>query len=277
MFETSIKRILESDDGLGRYFISLLRLTGARVMIAMDHLGGVSQLVAQSFKVFFTTRLAVGEFVRQLSFIGNKSFSIVALIALFTGLVMALQLSVGLGRFGLKLYVGQVVGLAIFRELGPVLTALMIAARVGSGIAAELGSMVVTEQVLAIEAMGANPVQKLVVPRILATMIAAPLLTVMADAIGVLGGMLITVKEAGITPHFYIDQIRSSLVMDDFTSGIAKAFFFGFFVSVISCYQGLKTEGGTEGVGNATTKAVVISAITIFVSDFFLTKLIIYF
>lgn len=267
----------EHDDGFGRHVFSLFRLTGARIIAAMDHLGGMSQLVGQSFKVFFSTKLAFGEFVRQLSFIGNKSFSIVALIALFTGLVMALQLSVGLGRFGLKLYVGQVVGLAIFRELGPVLTALMIAARVGSGIAAELGSMVVTEQVLAIEAMGANPVQKLVVPRILATMIAAPLLTVMADAIGVLGGMIITVRQAGITPHFYIDQVRNSLVMDDFTSGIAKAFFFGFFVSVISCYQGLKTEGGTEGVGNATTKAVVVSAITIFVSDFFLTKLIIYF
>jgi len=272
----AIDKIIYDEERIGRYFISFFKITGERFLRAMDHIGGMSVLIGQSFRVFFSSKLAVGELIRQLTFVGNRSFSIVALIALFTGLVLALQLSVGLGRFGLKLYVGQVVGLAIFRELGPVLTALMIAARVGSGIAAELGSMVVTEQVLAIEAMGANPVQKLVVPRILATMIATPILTVMADAIGVLGGMIITVKEAGVTPRFYIDQVRNSLVMDDFTSGIAKAFFFGYFVAVISCYQGLKTEGGTEGVGVATTKAVVISAITIFVSDFFLTKLILY-
>ncbi len=261
--------------GFTKYFSSFFRISGGRILAAVDHVGAMSKLVGQSVKVLFVTRLAFRELIRQLSFIGNRSFSIVALIALFTGLVLALQLSVGLGRFGLKLYVGQVVGLSIFRELGPVLTALMIAARVGSGIAAELGSMVVTEQVLAIEAMGANPIQKLVVPRILATTIAAPILTIMADVIGVLGGMIITVREAGVTPRFYIDQVRNSLLMEDFTSGIAKACFFGFFVSVIACYQGLKTEGGTEGVGAATTKAVVLSAITIFVSDFFLTKLII--
>jgi phospholipid/cholesterol/gamma-HCH transport system permease protein len=153
----------------------------------------------------------------------------------------------------------------------------MIAARVGSGIAAELGSMVVTEQVLAIEAMGANPVQKLVVPRLLATVIAMPILVVIADIMGVIGGMLICVREAAVSPRFYLDQIRNTLLVEDFTSGIAKAAFFGFFIAIISCYQGLMTHGGTEGVGRATTRAVVYSSITIFVSDFFLTKLILYF
>jgi phospholipid/cholesterol/gamma-HCH transport system permease protein len=238
---------------------------------------GVSCLAAQAVRGLFVYRLAVRELIRQLIAIGNRSFSLVALIALFTGLVLALQLSVGLGRFGLKLYVGQVVGLAIFRELGPVLTALMMAARVGSGIAAELGSMVVTEQVLAIEAMGASPMQKLVVPRVLATVIATPLLAVMANVIGVLGGMIITIREAGVTPRFYIDQVRNSLLMEDFVSGVTKAAFFGFFIAIISCYQGLNTIGGTEGVGRATTRAVVISATTIFVSDFFLTKIFLYF
>ncbi|MFH1831054.1 MAG: ABC transporter permease [Pseudomonadota bacterium] len=274
MAQLSLEDIFR-EEGLTKHLTSFFRITGNRILSAMNQVGGMSKLIGQSFRVLFSTKLAFGELVRQFSFIGNRSFSIVALIALFTGLVLALQLSIGLGRFGLKLYVGQVVGLSIFRELGPVLTALMIAARVGSGIAAELGSMVVTEQVLAIEAMGASPIQKLVVPRILATTIAAPLLTVMADIIGVLGGMIITVREADITPRFYIDQVRNSLLMEDFTSGIAKACFFGFFVSVIACYQGLQTRGGTEGVGAATTKAVVLSAITIFVSDFFLTKLII--
>jgi len=267
----SAHRIIEEE---GEVSIAFFRITGERFITMINVLGGMSQLAARSIKTMMSSRLAAREFLNQLYMIGNRSFSIVALIALFTGLVLALQLNVGLGRFGLKLYVGQVVGLAIFRELGPVLTALMIAARVGSGIAAELGSMVVTEQVLAIEAMGANPIQKLVVPRILAATIAAPILTVMADVIGTLGGLIITVREAGISARFYIDQVRNTLLLDDFTSGVAKAFFFGFFVAVISCYQGLKTSGGTEGVGVATTKAVVVSAITIFVSDFFLTKLI---
>jgi len=251
---------------VGRHFLSFIHVVG-----------GISMLAIHTVRVLFSYKLEWREVLRQFVVIGNKSFSIVFLISFFTGLVIALQLSVGLGRFGLTLYVGQIVGLAIFRELGPVLTALMIAARVGSGIAAELGSMVVTEQVLAIEAMGAHPIQKLVVPRVLVTLIATPLLTVMADIVGVIGGMLITVEEAGVTPRFYIDQVSNTLLMDDFVSGIIKAAFFGFFISIIACYQGLNTRGGTEGVGRQTTKAVVYSSITIFVSDFFLTKLILYF
>jgi phospholipid/cholesterol/gamma-HCH transport system permease protein len=256
---------------------SFFRIVGTRSLKAIEAVGGMTALVARAVKKIAQGKIEFVELTRQLSLIGNRSFSIVALISLFTGLVMALQLSVGLGRFGLKIYVGQMVALSVFRELAPVLAALMIAARVGSGIAAELGSMVVTEQVLAIEAMGADPVQKLVVPRLLATMIATPILAIMADIIGTLGGLVIAVREAGVTPHFYIDQVRNALLTEDFTSGIAKSFFFGFFVAVISCYRGLQTWGGTEGVGRATTEAVVLSSITIFVSDFFLTKLILYF
>lgn len=251
---------------MGEHFLSFVRI-----------IGGLSILAFNTIRVLFTYPLARSEALRQFVQIGNRSFGIVALISFFTGLVMALQLAVGLGKFGLKIYVGQMVGLSIFRELGPVFTSIMIAARVGSGIAAELGSMAVTEQVLAIEAMGANPIQKLVVPRVLATTIATPLLTVMANVIGVLGGLIITVTEAGVTPRFYMDQVSNSLQVDDFTSGIIKATFFGFFISVISCYQGLHTEGGTEGVGQQTTRAVVYSCMTIFVSDFFLTKIILYF
>lgn len=254
-----------------------VKMLGRRFNSAVGTVGGMSALAFRAVVGVFRYRPEAGEIIRQFMMIGNRSLSIVALIAFFTGLVLALQLSVGLGRFGLKLYVGQVVGLSIFRELGPVLTAIMVAARVGSGIAAELGSMVVTEQVLAIEAMGANPVQKLVVPRLLATVIAMPLLVTIADAIGTIGGMIITVREAGITPRFYIDQVRNTLLTEDFTSGLIKAAFFGFFIAIISCYEGLKTEGGTEGVGRSTTRAVVYSSITIFVSDFFLTKLILYF
>lgn len=238
-----------------------------------EYLGGLTFLVAKTFRSLVRYRVDVGAVIHHIAEAGNRSFSLVALVGIFTGMVMALQMSVGLGRFGLKLYIGQIIGLAIVRELGPVLTCLMMAARVGAGIAAELGSMVVTEQVLAIEAMGANPVAKLVVPRVVACMIAAPLLSVMAMVIGVMGGLSITMMEAGVTARFYFDQILTTVMMEDFTQGLGKTFFFGFFIAVISCFQGLRTSGGTEGVGKATTQAVVFSSIVIFVSDFFLTKL----
>jgi len=241
------------------------------------YVGKLTLLAWDVFCKLISTRLAWRELIGQFIMIGNKSLPLVLLVAFFTGLVIALQLSVGLGRFGLKLYVGQIVALSIFRELGPVLTCLMLAARVGSGIAAEIGSMVVTEQVLAIKAMGASPIQKLVIPRVLAATIAAPILTILADAIGTFGGMIITMQEAGISAQFYLDQVATVLITEDFVSGIIKAGFFGFFVSIISCYQGLHTSGGTEGVGIVTTRAVVHSAICIFVSDFFLTKIILYF
>lgn len=257
--EFDIRNSLEAVEG---HFVSF-----------MWHFGGMSKLALKTFLGVFRYRFDIRELIRQFAIIGNRSFVIVSLIAIFTGMVIALQLSIGLGRYGLKLNVGQLVGLAVFRELGPVLTCLMVAARVGSGIAAELGSMVVTEQVLAIEAMGANPVQKLVVPRVIATIIACPLLTVIADIIGCFGGMLITIREAGISTSLYIDQIRTTVFVEDFVSGVYKSIFFGFAIAIIACYEGLRTIGGTEGVGQSTTRAVVYSSITIFVSDFFLTKL----
>jgi len=256
---------------------SFAQSLGRRAINFTNHIGGVSYLALRTFRALFRYRMDVGELVRQFAIIGNRSLMIVFLIAIFTGMVIALQLCIGLGRYGLKLNVGQIVGLAIFRELGPVLTCLMVAARVGSGIAAELGSMVVTEQVLAIEAMGANPVSKLVVPRMLATVIACPILTVIADIVGSFGGGVITVKEAGVTAQFYLDQIRNTVLVEDFMSGVYKAVFFGFAIAIISCYEGLNTIGGTEGVGRSTTRAVVFSSIVIFISDFFLTKLIVFF
>ena len=238
-----------------------------------ESFGALSLLAFRTWVDMVRLRWEMKELVRQIFFVGNRSLFLVLLIAVFTGMVMALQLSVGLGRFGLKLYIGQVVGLSIVRELGPTLTCLMLAARVGSGIAAEIGSMVVTEQVLAIEAMGGNPIRKLVVPRVLACVIAAPLLTAISDVVGVLGGMVVTMGEAGVTASFYIDQILKTIIMDDFIQGVGKTIFFGFFIGIIACFQGLRTTGGTEGVGQSTTRSVVYCSLTIFVSDFFLTKL----
>lgn len=266
---------------VSRYFevLSLdrtLALTGQYVIDFLYRIGGVVTLSYRTFYAMFRYRPNWSGLEEQLIAVGNKSVSIVLLTAVFTGMVLALQFSIGLARFGLKTYAGYVVGLAITRELGPVLTSLMIAARVGSGITAELGSMVVTEQVMAIEAMGANPLQKLVVPRVIATVIAAPLLTIMADLVGILGGMFITMMESGVTAKFYLDQVWKTIQFVDFEHGIAKTFFFGFLVAIIACYEGLHTRGGTEGVGQATTRTVVISSILIFVSDFFLTKLFIF-
>ncbi len=251
--------------------------TGLAFLELMDYLGGLSVLSYKVFKTGITRGFPFNETVKQFDEVGIKSASLTNLIALFTGLVLAVQFIVGLERFGLQLYTGQIIGIAITRELGPVLTSLMIAARVGSGIAAEIGSMNVTEQVLAIEAMGANPVQKLVIPRVIATTLCAPILTVVGDFIGIIGGMIITTLQTGIGTRYYLNQITTTVQMIDFGSGIAKTFFFGFFIGIIACYEGLNTRGGTEGVGRATTLTVVYSSIGIFVSDFFLTKLFLLF
>lgn len=258
-------------------FGKLFSISGMYVIRFFTKIGGVTGLSIRTFIAMFKYRPNIRGFADQMFAIGNRSASIVLLTAVFTGMVLALQFSVGLARFGLKMYSGSVVGLSITRELGPVLTSLMIAARVGSGITAELGSMVVTEQVMAIEAMGANPLQKLVVPRVVATVIAAPLLTILADMVGILGGMVISVMESGVTARFYMDQIWQTIEFEDFGHGIAKTFIFGFLVAIIACYEGLNTKGGTEGVGQATTRTVVLASICIFISDFFLTKLFILF
>ncbi len=240
---------------------------------ALIYIGGLTLLSLDFFKSLVTSRFPMRETIKQFEEVGIKSSSLTNLIALFTGLVISVQFIVGLERFGLQLYTGRIVGIAITRELGPVLTALMVAARVGAGITAELGSMNVTEQVLAIKAMGANPTQKLVIPRVIATTLCTPILTVFADIIGIFGGMLISSVQTSIDPGYFLDQVMNTVGLLDFWSGIGKTFFFGFFIGIIACYQGLNTRGGTEGVGRATTLSVVYSSICIFISDFFLTKL----
>jgi len=254
-------------------FYAPFYLVGKKVLQFTEYVGGMSLLSVKTVSSVARHFVSPKDTVAQFEFVGWKSASLTNLIAIFTGMVLAVQFVVGLKRFGLQLYTGQIVGIAITRELGPVLTALMVAARVGSGIAAELGSMTVSEQVLAIEAMGANPVRKLVVPRVVACTLCTPILTVFANIIGILGGMVITVMETGVGVQYYLDQIKLTVEHQDYLSGISKTFFFGFFIGIIACYQGLTTKGGTAGVGRATTLSVVIASITIFISDFFLTKL----
>jgi len=252
-------------------------LVGSNFVALADYIGGLAFLGMSTVASLLRDRFNFKDTMAQFEQVGIKSASLTNLIAVFTGMVLAVQFIVGLKRFGLQLYTGQIIGIAITRELAPVLTSIMIAARVGSGITAELGSMNVTEQILAIEAMGAKPVQKLVVPRVIATTLCAPILTVFADFIGILGGMMISMLETGVSARFYLDQITKTVEMMDFGSGIAKTFFFGFFIGIIACYQGLNTSGGTEGVGRATTFSVVYASICIFISDFFLTKVFLLF
>lgn len=257
------------------YVTASFRTVGEAVLLFVNEMGAMTFLAGQIVRAMFRYRWDWREIRRQCFLIGNRSMGIVALTGLFTGMVLALQFVVGLEQFGLKLYTGQLVGLALTRELGPVLTSLMVAARVGSGTAAEIGSMMVTEQLLAIEAMGANPIQKLVVPRAVAMMISVPLLTVFSDTVGVLGGMVVTVMEAGVTADFYMQQIWTTVALDDFLHGVFKTVVFAFFIILIACYRGMTTYGGTQGVGISTTRAVVLSSMVIFISDFFLTKLLI--
>jgi phospholipid/cholesterol/gamma-HCH transport system permease protein len=245
---------------------------GERALAALDGFGDFTLLCAQTFRAPFRLRFPWRELLVQFEAIAVRSTMIVAVTALFTGMVLALQTVVSLTRFGAKPYTGSFVGLAMALELAPVLTALMVAGRVGAGITAEIGSMAVTEQVDAIRAMGADPVQKLVLPRVLAATLALPLLTVIANVLGVLGGMLVA-EGYGITTSFYYQSVATTVTLGDYASGVIKTFFFGWCIASVGCFMGLRTQGGTVGVGRSTTRAVVVSSISVFVSDFFLSKL----
>jgi len=213
----------------------------------------------------------------QLHHLGVRSLSITNITALFTGMVLALQTAHTLGIYGAKLLIGDAVSISIVRELGPVLTSLLVAGRVGSGITAEIGSMAVTEQVDAIRALGASPIKKLVVPKVLATLIMLPILTIVADFVGIMGGMLISMKDLGQTSSYYLQHVVKALTFDDIFSGVGKTFFFALFIAIIGCYNGLNATGGADGVGRATTATVVAASIMILISDFFLTKLFLLF
>ncbi|MBM4317119.1 MAG: ABC transporter permease [Deltaproteobacteria bacterium] len=239
----------------------------------MDFIGGSFNLFYASFLALFRRPFYFKLLIEQCYILGVKSSSIVFITALSTGMVMSLQFGFGLERFGGKLYVPKVVGLSIMRELGPVLSCLMIAARVGAGIAAEIGSMNVTQQIDAIRALGTDPIKRLVIPRVLALLIMTPLLTVFADLVGIFGGMFISNAELFIHPDFYYHEAILSLKTSDFLVGILKTSFFGLVIALTGCYYGMNTQGGTQGVGQSTTKSVVTSSLLIVVSDFVMTKL----
>lgn len=246
---------------------------GKRVVGQLEFLGGsfvlgvdcVCELIRPPFYLHLT--------IEQVFLIGVRSFLLVAVTALATGSVMALQFGYGLEKFGGQLYVPKVLSLSFVREMGPVFTSLLVAARIGSGITAEVGSMNVTQQIDAIRALGTSPIKKIVIPRLLATMIALPILGMFANFIGIFGGMLVTVKELGQTPDFFFAKALETLTLNDVMMGIVKTLFFAVFIALTACYRGMKTSGGTRGVGDSTTWVVVTTNIFIMISDFFLTKL----
>jgi phospholipid/cholesterol/gamma-HCH transport system permease protein len=248
---------------------------GDRVLDAIASLGQFAQLAGSTARALLAPRFPWLEVLRQIDAIGARSSTIVLITAMFSGMVLALQTGIALARFGAKPYVGAVVGLSLARELGPVLTALMVGGRVGAGITAEIGAMQVTEQVDAIRSLGADPVQKLVLPRVVAATLALPLLTILADVLGVLGGLALSWVQFGIDPHFYLQTIENTVRLDDMFSGILKTFVFGWLIAMVGCFSALQTTGGTVGVGRATTRTVVAASIAVLVTDFFLTQLMV--
>lgn len=240
-------------------------------------------LVARSIRFLFARPFYWNDAVTQMDRIGVGSIPIVLLTGLFTGMVLALQSSVELSRFGADIYIGNLVGASMVRELGPVLCSLMVAGRAASGIAAELGSMRVTEQIDALQSFGTDPIKKLVTPRLLAGIIVLPLLTVIADVIGIIGGMIVAVLRIGISADAYMQGVLNTLAQSgfvlgvfpkDFVGGLFKPFVFGAIITITSSYYGLNTKGGTEGVGEAATRAVVTCSVLILASDYFITQLL---
>lgn len=250
----------------------LWNLTATRDTLRL--LGAVAALSRQTFVQALRPPYPFAELAKQIVQIGLRSTTIALLTAVFSAMVITVQFAVQLSRFGAKAWVGSVVGVTLARELGPVMTALMVGGRVGAGIAAELGSMAVTEQIDAIKALGADPVRKLVVPRVVAAMVVLPLMTSMAVVLGVLGGAAIADLDSGVSFAHFHHAAWHATTMTDFFSGLSKTVFFGFNIAIVACQLGLATRGGTEGVGRATTQTVVITSVVTLISDFLLTKLI---
>lgn len=252
--------------------INFLEAIGVFFLTKAFNLGKMVYLFIETFYVAFIPPFRFRIFITQLEFIGNKSLSIVLFTAIFTGMVIALQMYEALRKFQSESLVGGIVALSLTKELAPVLTSLMVNSRAGSAIAAEIGSMRVTEQIDALEAMAVNPVQYLITPRVLAGFIMLPILTIIADIVGIIGGYLIAVLLLGLDSGLYINKITDLVSANDILGGLIKSAVFGIILTFIGSYFGYIAKGGAQGVGEATTKAVVTSAVLILASDYVITS-----
>jgi len=246
-----------------------------RTTAFIDQLGEIAILIGDTARALFRRPFELESTVYQLDSLGVRSIGIVAVTSVFIGMVMTIQFAYGLARFGGLEYIPRVIVLSFARELAPTLTAVIVGGRIGSGMAAEVGAMNVTEQVDAIRALGADPAKKLVVPRMVAAIIAMPILGLLAFVLGVLGAILICDFQFDISPRFFLRSSIEAMTIADFLSGIAKTPVFGFIIAIVGCHFGLSTKGGTEGVGLSTTRTVVVVSIAILIADFIMTKLLI--
>lgn len=235
--------------------------------------GELAQLTVQAFRELVRPPYEFSLWIQQMERIGVRSLGVASITAVFTGMVLALQTAYSLPALGIKYYIGTVVAKSLVRELGPVLTALIVGGRIGAGMTAEIGTMKVTEQIDALRSMAADPIRKLVVPKLAASLIMLPALTILGDFLGILGGLLVAVFQLHLPAALYLNDVFSKLTLADIGSGVGKSFFFAYFITLVGCYNGLNTQGGADGVGRATTNTVVLAAILVLVSDFFLTKL----
>lgn len=233
------------------------------------------RLQIATFRAIFSRPFYFRDMVEQFEYIGIGSLTVVILTGFFTGAVLALQTGITLDQFGARPFVGRLISASMVKELGPVLTGLMLAGRIGSGIAAEIGSMVVTDQISALRALGTDPVRKLVVPRVLAGVFMAPVLTVIANTVGIIGGWLIAVFQLRVASSLYWMSIIEGLYLEDAWMGLIKPFCLGYAIVTIGCHVGLRTSGGTQGVGRATTNAVVAASVAVIAVNFFVTRLLI--
>ena len=240
----------------------------------IEEVGRFVLIFYQTLKWSVRPPLGLKNIFRQMESVGVYSVPVVLITAISTGMVLALQSFTGFKRFDAESLVGTVVALSMTRELGPVLTGLIVAGRAGAAMAAELGTMRVTEQIDALSTMAANPVKYLIVPRFIAGMIMLPVLTVFADVIGIGGGYFVSVRVLDVNPVVYLRRTYDYLEFEDIYGGLLKAMVFGILIAIVSCYKGFNAEGGAEGVGQATTGAVVISSMLILISDYFMTAML---
>lgn len=238
----------------------------------MLELQEITLLVLSSIRGLFKSPRYVGETIKQMDSIGVGSLPIILLTGFFTGGVLTLQSVPTLAYYGGQSQTGMLVAFTLIRELGPVLSALMVAGRIGSAISAELGSMVVSQQIDAMRALGTDPTRKLVTPRVVALILMLPLLTVAADIFGLIGGAVTANSIFGIDYQSFVNSVRNGVKIEDIVGGVIKPLFFGLVIGCIACHKGLKTSGGTVGVGQSTTSAVVLSSIVVIILDFFLSR-----
>lgn len=246
---------------------------GSLVIRFIEESGRIMLLFIKTLMWIFRPPLNLKNIVRQMEEVGVNSIPVVLIMSIFTGMVLALQSYTAFRRFNAEAFIGTVVALSMVRELGPVLSGLMVSGRVGAAMAAELGTMQVTEQIDALHALATNPIKFLIVPRFLAALFVMPVLVILADIIGIIGGYLVSVILLGTNSTIYIKRTWDYMELDDIYTGLLKSCIFGIIIATISCYQGFNTRGGAEGVGKATTRAVVLSSLIILVSNYFIAAL----